>query len=135
MVKHIRSAFIAILALAALPSLALAQTVDQCDQTAPVSVTAGNTTEIVPLASARTIYVCTMVLTMSAAGTAKFVYGTGTNCGTGTTDMTAAMALAETTPLAVSGMNSPLLRAPPANAICIAAVTGNVTGFINYRRF
>lgn len=106
-----------------------------CTSTAAVSVTAAATTEIVALTAAQTIRVCAIALTMSTAGTAKFVYGSGTNCGTGTTDITAAMNLATATPLTISVAQGSVLRAASGKALCIAAVTGNVVGWISYAKF
>lgn len=107
----------------------------QCTLSAPVSVTAGATTEIAALAAGKAIRVCSFVITQATAGTAKFVYGTGTNCGTGTTDLTAAMAIATNGSIAANVGNGSLFRSPPGNALCLSAVTGNVTGFINYALF
>lgn len=106
-----------------------------CTNTATVSVTAGNTTEIVALTASQVIRVCSFAVSMSAAGTAKFVYGTGTNCGTGTTDITAAMNLATGTPLAMSAGNNSLFRTASANALCVTAATGNVVGFVSYAKY
>lgn len=106
-----------------------------CSNTAVVNVTAGATTQLVALSGATQIRVCSLAITMSAAGTAKFVYGTGANCGTGTTDITGAMPLATGTPLAISGVQGSVLRGAASNALCLAAVTGNVTGFVTYAQF
>lgn len=106
-----------------------------CANSAVVNVTAGSTTELVSLTASQVIRVCSFAITMSAAGTAQFVYGTGTNCGSGTTSLTGAMTLGTTTPMALSAANGSLFRGATANALCLAAVTGNVTGFISYAKF
>lgn len=107
-----------------------------CPSTATVSVTAGNTTEIVALTASQIIRVCSFAVSMSAAGTAKFVYGTGTNCGTGQADITAAINLGTTTPLAMTASaGSSVLRTIASNALCVTAATGNVTGFVTYAKF
>lgn len=107
-----------------------------CPNTAVVNVTAAATTQLVALSGATSIRVCAMALTISLAGTAKFVSGTGANCGTGTADITGAMTLAAGTPLAMGdGAGGSVLRAPASAALCLAAVTGNVTGFVTYAQF
>jgi len=107
-----------------------------CTSTASVSVTAGNTTQIVALSGSTNIRVCSFAITMSAAGTAQFVAGTGSNCGSGTANITAAMSLATATPLAMAaGPGVSVFRAGASNALCVAAVTGNVTGFVTYAQF
>lgn len=106
-----------------------------CTNTATISVTAAATTEIVALSSSQIIRVCSFVLTESLAGTAKFVYGTGANCGSGTTDITAAMALATSGTMALSAGNGSLFRTAASNALCLTAVTGNITGFLSYAKF
>jgi hypothetical protein len=107
-----------------------------CNSSAVVNVTAGATTEIVALTGSQIIRVCSFGISMSAAGTAAFVYGTGTNCGTGTTSLTGAMPLATGTPMAVSGgAGGNVFRGAVSNALCVAAVTGNVVGWVNYAKF
>lgn len=106
-----------------------------CPNTAVVNVTAAATTEIVSLTAAQVIRVCSMALTMSAAGTATIVNGTGTNCGTGTASLTGAMNLGTSVPLAMGSGYGSVLRTASGNALCISAVTGNVTGFITYAKY
>ena len=69
---------------------------------------------------------------MSAAGTAQFVYGTGTNCGTGQVDLTADTNLALGIPWTVFLPTGIAFRTNPGQALCVTAVTGNVTGFLSY---
>jgi len=106
-----------------------------CSNSAVINVTAGNTTELVALTAAQTIRVCSFVLTESLAGTAQFVYGTGTNCGTGTTNLTGAMTIATNSALNISSGQGSLFRTASANALCLAAVTGNLTGFVTYAKY
>lgn len=106
-----------------------------CPLSAVVNVTAGATTEIVALTASQVIRVCSFAVSMSAAGTAQFVYGTGTNCGTGTTSITGAIPLATGTPLELSAGLGSLFRTASANALCVAAVTGNVVGFVSYVKY
>lgn len=106
-----------------------------CANSAVVNVTAGNTTELVALTASQSIRVCSVAISASAAGTAQLLYGTGTNCGTSPQNLTGAMSLATGTPLSVSAGNGSLFRTAASNALCLAAVTGNVTGFISYAKY
>lgn len=106
-----------------------------CPNTAVVNVTAAATTQIVALSGSTNIRVCSFAISMSAAGTAQFVSGTGSNCGTGTANITGAMTLATGTPLAMSSGNGSVFRAGASQALCLSAVTGNVTGFVTYAQF
>jgi hypothetical protein len=113
-------------------------TLDQqftCANTAPITVAAGATTQIVGLTASQTIRVCSVVLTMSATGTFKFIYGTGVDCVTGPADITSAMDLTTATPLVVSSGAGSVLRTASANALCGVAVTGNARGFVTYAKF
>lgn len=106
-----------------------------CPSSAAISVTAGSTTEIVALTASQVIRVCSFVLTTNLAGTAQFVYGTGTNCDTGAADLTGDMHLATNGALTLSGMNGSLFRTAASNALCVTAVTGNAVGFVTYAKY
>lgn len=105
-----------------------------CENTSTVSVTAAATTEIVPISASSRILVCGFSVAITATGTAKWVYGTGTNCGTGTTDITAAITLATGVPWTAFLSTGHVFRAPPGTALCLAATTGNVLGFVSWNR-
>ena len=120
-------------ALLLVAGLSAAARADDCRYTAAVSVTAGNTTEIVALTTSQRIRICNIAVSLSATGTMKFVTGTGTNCGTGTADLTSAMTLATGTPLTSNASPGQyLVEAPVSQAVCITSATGNTVGWINY---
>lgn len=58
-----------------------------CDSTAKLNMTSATTTEIVAISGSTTIYVCSYAIHVGGANNVKLVRGTGTNCGTGTTDV------------------------------------------------
>jgi hypothetical protein len=105
-----------------------------CPNSAVVNVT-NTTLELVPLTASQVIRVCSIVLTAGTASSATIVYGTGTNCGTGTTSLTGAMALGAGIPLNISSGNGSLLRTASANALCLTAGTNAVTGFVTYAKY
>jgi len=106
-----------------------------CDSSAVVTVTAGNTTEIVSLTASRSIRVCSFSLSISLAGTAQWVTGTGTNCGSGTANLTGAYSIATGATAAQGGGMGELFKSPASNALCLAAVTGNITGVVSYAKY
>lgn len=106
-----------------------------CNQSAVVNVTAAATTQIVALSGTTRIRVCGFSVSMSAAGTAQWVQGTGANCGTGTANLTGVVTLATGTPWSVAAGQGAAFIGTPGAALCLAAVTGNVTGFLNYAQY
>lgn len=132
----ISASYLDTFALGALYNGASADMAFTCANSAAVNVTAGNTTQIVGLSGSTVIRVCSVALSMSAAGTAGIYTGTGTNCGTGTTALVQDMTLATGTPLALSATaGGSLVRTTAGGALCVKAVTGNVTGVITYAQF
>lgn len=107
-----------------------------CPSSAVINVSAGSTTQLVALASSQIIRVCSFVISGDTlATTATFVYGTGANCGSGTTSITGAMQLPDEGSIALSGMNGSLFRTIASNALCLTAATGAVTGFVTYAQY
>ncbi len=103
-----------------------------CDQSAVITVSAAATTEIVPLTAARTVYVCSFSVSISLAGSAQFVDGTGTNCGTGAGNLTGAYAIATGNTSTQGAGLGMIFKTRSARALCLSAVTGNVTGVVTY---
>jgi hypothetical protein len=107
-----------------------------CSNSAVINVSAAATTQIVALASSQVIRVCSFVISGDTlATTATFVYGTGANCGTGTTSLTGAMRLQDEGNISATGMNGSLFRTAASNALCLTAATGAVTGFVTYAQY
>lgn len=106
-----------------------------CNLTATVSVTAAATTQIIALSGTTKIRVCSFSVSMSAAGTAQWIQGTGANCGSTTANLTAATTLATGTPWTVAAGQGAVFTGTAGNALCLAAVTGNVVGFVTYAQY
>lgn len=64
-----------------------------CDSQGYLDMTTATTTEIAPLVSSRTIYVCSIVAMANGTTVMTFKRGTGTNCGTGTNSISPAFDL------------------------------------------
>lgn len=107
-----------------------------CTSSAPISVAAAATTELVALTASQIIRVCSLVISGDTlATTATFVYGTGTNCATGQAALTGAMRMPDEGSISLSAGNGSLFRTASANALCLTAATGAVTGFVSYAKF
>ncbi len=107
-----------------------------CDSSVLLTVSTATTTQAVALASGKTIYVCGFVLNGAGATTTKLVYGTGTNCGTGTTSLTPAFTLASGTNVVFGGGLGFVAKTASSSALCItnsAAVAANV--LVAYTQF
>ena len=113
--------------------------VNPCTTSAPrtnkaVALSSAATTEMVALTTGNVIYVCEFSMTISqvvtTANTIKFVYGTGTACATGTTDLTGAYGTGGITagiPILVTGGG---FKTPVSNALCVTTTIGG-TGFFH----
>jgi hypothetical protein len=107
-----------------------------CDSSALIVVSTATTSQIVALVSGKSIYVCALAINGGGATTAKLVYGTGTNCGTGQTNLTPAFSLALATTVSLGGGVGYVTKTPSGNALCVtnsAAVAANV--FVAYTQF
>jgi hypothetical protein len=93
------------------------------------------TGEQVALTTGQTIYVCGFYATLGGtAPTVKLQYGTGTNCGTGSVDLTGAFAPAPNgTPLTMSSGGT-IAATAVSNALCIvlAGTTPTIAGLLTY---
>jgi hypothetical protein len=106
-----------------------------CPSSAVINVAAG-TTELVALTASQVIRVCSFTITgVTALTTATFVYGTGAACGTSQVALTGAMQLGVSTSISNTGSGGSLFRTASANALCLTAVTGTVTGFLSYAKY
>lgn len=106
-----------------------------CTSQTSATITAAATTQIVALASSQIIRVCSVQVGISASGTFKFVNGTGSNCGTGTADITPATNLTSGNVITWGSGAASVFRVPVSNALCVAAVTGNVQVFVTYAQY
>jgi hypothetical protein len=121
-------------------------TIDPClssaiaKSSAPVPfISAAGTTQIVALIGGQKIYPCALQITQNWGGTNftyQWEYGTGANCGTGTTTLSGAYPVsnADITTQSIAGPT--LLNVPTGNALCIvlvgAASPGGIAGFVSY---
>jgi hypothetical protein len=94
------------------------------------------TTELVALTSGKKVYVTAWDATANGTTTFKLVAGTGTNCGTGTTNLTAAYDWAAQSGLTKGSGLGPVLVAPVGNAVCgVNSAAIHVAGSLAYTKF
>jgi hypothetical protein len=105
-----------------------------CPNTSTFSVVS-TTTQVIAASGSTKIRICSFDINPATvtAGSTDIVYGTGANCGTGTTTLTGAYtlpaaAVVDITPATLSS-TSPLTT-PASQAVCVRAVTSTVNGFI-----
>ncbi len=97
-----------------------------CDNSQFLNMSTATTTEIVALSSGKSIYVCSWAVMSNGTSNVKLVRGTGTNCGTGTTDVSANYPLTAQTGVARGSGIGMLHKVTASNALCVtssAAVT------------
>jgi hypothetical protein len=117
--------------------------VGDCTGSVIVNMTSATTTELVALTSGQSIYICGWSINViGAAGppTWKLVYGTGANCGSGTTDLTGTFTSTTTTTaveqFVYGGGVGYVAKAPVSNALCITTTTTSPQrGILTYRKF
>jgi hypothetical protein len=94
----------------------------------------GNT-ELVALNGSDLIYVCSFVYTTGGADTPQLIYGTGTACATGETDLMTLNLAAAGDGIVENGGGAVITKAPAGNALCLER-TNSVTamGRLGYVR-
>ncbi len=115
-----------------------------CDKSSQTQMTTATTTQFVALAAGQKIRVCAYQIQGSTTATAtsfRFVYGTGANCATGTTNITPAWSLAANGANAQSFINhgmgaGELFQTAAGNALCgTNSAAGTVNIFITYTQY
>lgn len=111
------------------------ETISRCGTAVPSVVvvntaTAGNV-ELVALAAGKRVHVCGFTLDNDTATTAvQFIYGTGTACATGETDLTGAMTIAS---LSIGNAGAAQFATAASNALCIElGAATQVNGVVTY---
>jgi ABC-type Fe3+-hydroxamate transport system substrate-binding protein len=91
--------------------------------------------QVVPALAGQRIYVVNWSAIASGTTNFQFVYGTGSNCGTGTVELTGQYALVAQAGLAVGSTGAQLIT-PVSQALCINVVSAvQVSGHIAYTQF
>lgn len=122
-------AFLAGLTLAAAPTLA--QPVNapgwpaiQCTSSVSYDASTSGATELVPLATNKTIYVCGYTIVGGGTATVALKRGTGTACATSGANITPAFSLVAQTVVSDSSPFFRGLATPVSNALCLVTSAG-----------
>lgn len=108
----------------------------QANASAAISVSTATTTQIVALSSSLKIYVTSFDVIAGGTGNITFVYGTGSNCGTGTTSLTGAYNLTAQAGIAKGNGLGPVLVVPASNALCVTTSAAvQMSGSVAYTQF
>lgn len=108
----------------------------QSSGSAAISVAAATTTQIVALAAGKRLYITSFDMMSAGTLNATLVYGTGTNCGTGTTSLTGAYPLIAQAGIAKGNGTGSVLVVPAGNALCITTSgTSQLSGSVSYVQF
>jgi hypothetical protein len=108
----------------------------QSDSSAAINVSTAATTTLVALASGKSIYVTAWDIVVAAADNVTLEYGTGTNCGTGTTALTGPYNLAANGGLTKGSGLGVLFKVPAGNALCIVtSAATQASGSVSYAQF
>ena len=132
--KRILSALLCLLALPALAQSPFISTVSQAS--VAVAISTATTTKMISAAAGKQIYLTSYQIVAGGTGNIKFVYGTGSTCGTGTTDLTGNMPMVANGNITFGSGIAPILILPPAVDLCITTSAAVVmAGVLNYAQF
>jgi hypothetical protein len=108
----------------------------QASASAAITMSTATTTQFVALSGGTSIYITSFDFIAAGTTNVTLVYGTGSNCGTGTTSLTGAYTLTAQAGVAKGNGLGPVLVVPAGNAFCVtnsqAVVIG---GSISYTQF
>jgi hypothetical protein len=91
----------------------------QADQTPAINISTAGTTQLVAAVSGKRVLVTHWNVMAGGTVNATWEYGTGTNCGTGTTLLTGAYPLTAQNGAGFGSGLGPILIAPAGNALCM----------------
>ena len=126
------------LVLALWASPALAQPVIPLTQASvPITVSTAATVQLVAAPAQTNQAIVVTAVDVIAAGTTnvQFVYGTGTNCGTGTTALVGVMTFVTGQVLNLGTGVGALWVVPPGKDLCITIGTAGAPGSLSYSQF
>jgi hypothetical protein len=107
----------------------------QCEKTAIINTAAAGPTQIIAASGSASVRVCSISVSSGTAEAVDFQQGTGTNCGTGNSQLTGLNHLAANTPFVESFPVGGLLSGT-SNMVCIHLSGANQTdGTITYSQY
>jgi len=108
----------------------------QAGVSVPINISTATTTQLVAAAAGKSIYVTAWDVIAAGTGNITLEYGTGSNCGTGTTALTGAYNLTAQTGISKGNGLGPVLVAPAGNALCaLTSAAAQTSGSVAYTQF
>lgn len=108
----------------------------QGDTTTPINISTGVTTQLVALSAGKKIYVSHWDVIAAGTGNITLEYGTGSNCGSGTTVLTGAYNLTAQTGISSGTGIGPVLVVPSGNALCaLTSASVQMSGSVTYTQY
>jgi hypothetical protein len=104
--------------------------------TTPITGTAsGSSVKIIPGAANKFTNITSILQIPVATAVVQYTAGTGTNCGTGTVNLTGSLTFAASQTLNIGDGSSAILVAPLGFDVCITISTAAAPGSIAYSQF
>ena len=102
----------------------------------PIAISTATTTQLIALATNKSIAITSINVVAAGTGNIQFVYGTGSSCGTGTTNLTGNYNLTAQAGFAFGDGIAPVLIIPPGNALCaVTSASVGIAGSVSYAQF
>lgn len=119
------------------PGLVGAQPVITATQASiPITVSTQTTAQLVPAISGKSIYVTSAMVIAAGTTNVTFVYGTGTNCGTGQGNVTGTLQLTAQVGFAYGDGSGIIWVVPQGNALCVTNSQAiAIPGSLSYAQF
>jgi hypothetical protein len=103
--------------------------------TTPIAATTTTALRIINGIAGKSIYVTALNMIPVATSVVTFSAGTGTNCATGTTNLTGAMTFAAGQTLSLGNGYGAVLVVPQSADLCVTISTANAPGSLGYAIF
>ena len=104
--------------------------------TVAISVSTSTVTQLVALSSGKAIYVLNWSVIAAGTDNVTWEYGTGSNCGTGTTAISGAYPLAANGGIVAGNGAGTVLFVPASNALCVSTSAAvQLSGSLSYYQF
>ena len=108
----------------------------QANASVPINISTATTTQLVPASGSTKIYVTSYGLLAAGTGNLTFEYGTGSNCGTGTTALTGAFNLTAQAGVTQGSGLGPILVVPAGDALCVLTTAAvQMSGSVAFTQF
>jgi hypothetical protein len=108
----------------------------QAATSVPINISTATTTQLVALVNGKTIFVTSWDVISGGTGNFTLVYGTGTNCGTGTTSLTGPYPLTAQAGISKGDGMGIVILVPQGNALCATTSAAvQMSGAVSYAQF